>query len=276
MVMEGQLGHEHLMVLWMRTSSCVGQPGCSQNREGGRDSFSSTHGLSWSAVLSMHVTLSPSCSFSRDYAWPVGLNSCLQILPVGWLMNKTGLGKRLLLTVKPNKSHVHKTSSKPIITLSFPQYSRTLSKTSSLMLPQVPLCSWLHSQHARCTKGVKGYGQRSNCEKLTVKILIVVAVVTAGHNMGVTPSLQTKKWVETRTFVPHTHAGGGVACVSWVFVAVASVVSSPDPTGGWGLGTRLWLLSLVWWVVSTVCFVNIPLHTACSSSPHYVLYSIAS
>ena len=75
----------------------------------------------------------------------------------------------LLLTVEPNKSHVHKASSKPIITLLFPQYSPTF-KTHSLLLPQVPSCSW---EHVRCTEGIKGYGQQSRPQNLvwsTVKL----------------------------------------------------------------------------------------------------------
>ena len=69
---------------------------------------------------------------------------CNVAVPVGWLMNNTGgPGRR---PVAPNKSYVHKTSSQPIVAL-----SRKWSKTSSLLLPQVPLYS----------EGVKGYSRRS-------------------------------------------------------------------------------------------------------------------
>ena len=88
------------------------------------------------------------------------------------------------------------TCSKPIITLLFPQCSPAFSKTSSLLLPQVPdACDAVCSMQGT-PKGSKVTvsnqdpkilcSQRSNCEKLMVKILTAVAVVTTGH-MGVTP-----------------------------------------------------------------------------------------
>ena len=90
---------------------------------------------------------------------------------------------------------MHKTCSKPIITLLFPHCSPAFNKTSSLLLPQVP--DGIRSTRDT-PKGSKVMvngqdpkilrGQRSNCEKLTVKILTMVTVVTTGH-MGVTPPL---------------------------------------------------------------------------------------
>ena len=99
------------------------------------------------------------------------------------------------MTVEPNKSHVHKTCSQPIITLLFPHCSPAFSKTSPLPLPQVPdgIRSTLDTPKGSKVM-VNGQdpkilcSQRSNCEKLTVKILTMVTVVTTGH-MGVTPPL---------------------------------------------------------------------------------------
>ena len=52
--------------------------------------------------------------------------------------------------VTSNKSYVHKTSSKPIITLLFPQCSRKWSKTSSLLLLQVPLTVFAVRMRVKC------------------------------------------------------------------------------------------------------------------------------
>ena len=89
------------------------------------------------------------------------------------------------------------------------------------------------SQHARYTKGVKGWGQRlvskvtpkfcvvnGQTEKLTVKILTTVAVVTTGH-MGVTPP-PTYMWLwdhcNTSSNIPPTFC-----CVRYYFLSAQSI-----------------------------------------------------
>ena len=148
---------------------------------------------------------------------------CIVAVAIGWLTNKTGAGKKAALTVELNKSIVHKTSSKPIITLLFPQCSPTLSK-------QVPSCNWLRLQHVRYTEGVKSYSQRSrppNFVQSMVKLWKidsqdleqVVAVVTTGH-MGMTPPCLIILFIMFSSRGVHSNKYG--VCQQW------NIISSPE------------------------------------------------
>ena len=82
-----------------------------------------------------------------------------------------GLGMRLLLTVELNKLHVHKTSSKPIITLYSCSAALHWAKLVSSCCRKCHLVT--DSQHARYTKGVKGWGERLQSTVKTPKFCVV-------------------------------------------------------------------------------------------------------